>query len=59
MSKARLDNLIKISPPEKEVLREIIHTERENLRVFNLSNKDEQIRYEKLLDRIDKKLILN
>lgn len=46
---------IEVSPEEKEVLKEIVHSERENVRVFNLPNRREQSRYEKLLDGLDKK----
>lgn len=46
---------VRVSGSEREILREIIKSEKANVRVFNLSDKQEQIRYERALERLDGK----
>ena len=45
------------SNQEKEVLREIIHSEKANLQVFPLQDKDESERYQKILKDLDSKIV--
>jgi hypothetical protein len=54
MDKAKED-IVKVSSSEREILREIIKSEKANVQVFNLPNKQEQVRYEKVLERLDGK----
>jgi len=50
------ENMIKVSGSERELLREMVRSERATIQVFNLSNKQEQTKYERTLDRLDGKL---
>ena len=47
---------IKISKQEKEILREIVQSERASLKVFSLSNEKENKKYEKILNTLNSKL---
>lgn len=42
--------ILKVSHSEKEILKEMISSERANVKVFGLPNRHQQIKYEKLLD---------
>ncbi|MCL5008833.1 MAG: hypothetical protein M1400_00635 [Patescibacteria group bacterium] len=48
--------VIKVSGVEREILREIVRSEKANIRVFNLQNKSEHNRYERTLQSLDNKL---
>lgn len=56
-SKDKKNDSIDISGAEKEVLREMVQSERANLNIFGLSNREEQSKYERVLKRLDGKLI--
>ena len=45
------------STQEKDVLREIIHSEKANLQVFPLQDKEESERYQKILKDLDSKIV--
>lgn len=47
---------ISISDIERELLGEILKSEKANLRVFPLNDKKEQVKYEKILDQLCNKL---
>jgi hypothetical protein len=45
-----------MSTDEKEILREIVKSEKANLRIFSLPNKQENNKYERILKSLDNKL---
>lgn len=47
---------IKVSEKEKEILREIVRSEKASLQIFSLPSKKENNKYQKLLNRLDSKL---
>ena len=47
---------IKISKKEKEILKEIVQSEKANLEVFSLPNKRENEKYKNILGRLNNKL---
>lgn len=47
---------VRVSGAERELLREMVHSERVNLKVFNLPSKQQQSKYEKMLDGLAGKL---
>jgi len=49
------ENIVRVSGSEREVLREIIKSEKANIQVFGLPNKQEQLKYERVLERLDGK----
>lgn len=48
-------NVVKVSSSEREILRDFIKSEQANIKVFNLPSKQEQVKYEKVLERLDGK----
>ena len=51
------EDIVKVSGSERELLREFIKSEQVNIRVFNLPSKQEQVKYEKVLERLDGKFV--
>lgn len=48
------DVVVKLTDFDREILREIIRMEKANIGVFSLPNKQEQDKYQKSLERLDK-----
>ena len=47
---------IKISQQEKEILKEIVQSEKASLEIFSLPNKKENEKYKNILGRLNNKL---
>jgi hypothetical protein len=52
MKKDIQEKHLKVSDVEKELLSEIIKSEKANLRFFPLPNRKEQVKYEKILGQL-------
>lgn len=55
MLKKENDFNVVITVPEKELLREIIKSEKANVSVFGLPDRNQQVKYQKMLDHLDGK----
>jgi hypothetical protein len=56
MNKNKKDVVIRISDFEKELIRELVKSEKANLEVFSLPKRKENIHYENVLKKLDLKL---
>jgi len=55
--KANKSEGVRVSDRERDILQELIKSEKANLRVFSLPSKKEQAVYERILEGLDRKFL--